>query len=115
MQDVNELIAAALTGLSCPATRTPAQGADEYVTWSVIEIQPTAYASDRPRRLVYTVQIDIYSRRHYALLLCQVLAHMGMAGFALRDVAAEDYESDTRYHHVPITYMWAADIEEEIR
>lgn len=115
MQDVNELVAAALHGLDCPATRTPVQGADAYVTWSIVDIQPMAYASDRPHRLAYTIQVDIFSCGHYALLLSRVLACMGEAGFFLRDVAAEDYESDTEYHHVPITYMWAADVEEEIR
>ena len=110
MQDVNEVVSAALEGLSCPATRTPAHGADEYVTWSLVGVQPAVYASDRVRRAVYMVQVDVYSRGHYAALLNDVMQHMFAAGFYLRETASEDYEEDTGYHHVPITYLWAAQI-----
>lgn len=108
MRDVNEVIAQALDGLGCPATRTPAAGRDDvYLTWSVIRMTPDAYASNLPRRMAYLVQVDIYSRPHYAGLLTRVLWALQRAGFMLEGVAMEDYEEDTGYHHVPITARWA--------
>ena len=104
MTDVNELISAALAGLPCPATRTPAVGAcDQYVTWHVLMSTPTAYASNQPRRMEHMVQIDIYSRIHYAELLSRLLVTLRESDLALQSVAAEDYEPTTRYHHLPVT------------
>ena len=111
MQDVNEVIRTALSGLPCPASREPAAGAaEQYVSWFEVSATPTVHASNAAQRIVHVVQVDIYSKPHYHMLLAEVLLALKGAGLTVSEWGPEDYEEDTGYHHMPISVGWAQTI-----
>lgn len=107
MADVHETLERALSALPCPAGRRPvADRPDTYVSWFEVLGQPALHASNRIRRFERIMQVDIFSKQPIDGLRKEVLALLKEAGLIISSEGPEDYESDTRYRHLPITCSW---------
>lgn len=108
MTIVNEVIKQALDSLPYEKCRPPAKAkAKTYVSWFQVERSTGYQAGNRPLRTVYLMQIDIYSKIPLTDQTDRVIQALKAAGLKIDHCAAEDYEEDTGYHHLPIRCWWA--------
>ena len=104
--DVNSVINRALSPLPCPASQRPAKPQETYVSWFEVLAQPALSASNAPRRTEHMVQVDVYSKQPPAELVRLVVELLRGAQVRVSSYGPLDFESDTGYHHMPITCWW---------
>ena len=110
---VHESMAQALRELPCASGHAPLGARpDTYVSWFEVLAQPALDASDRPRRLAHTLQVDLYSRNPTDTLLAALLTALRRGGFRIASYGPEDYEDDTRFRHMPVTVRFYTAIDE---
>lgn len=106
---------AALSATPYPVTQRPVKGdAPVYLTFWEIMGHPTAHASNRAQRITHTVQVDIFARQAVAPELDVVRKALTAAGIRVGSWGPADYESDTGWHHMPITCYYAEINEQEV-
>lgn len=106
-RDVNEVMCAALSTLPWPATQQVSAGKEDiYLRWSTVLGSYPLYASNAPRRVSYLMTVDIFSKLPIGDELAQVQAALVAAGIKPTSWGPQYYETDTRYHHLPITCRW---------
>ena len=108
-----EKLNAALSGLY-PVTKKPVTGPDPcYLTYEEVQGRYTAHASNQAQRITHMIQVDIFSRQAVGPELTEVRAALGLAGANVVSWGPEQYEPDTRWHHLPITCYMDERMEEE--
>lgn len=112
-QTAYEAIQQALDTCPYPATQIPVEGDEPvYVSWQMVVAVPKS-SSNGIRRLITTFQVDIWSRLPVSPELYPVLKALTRAGIAVQRWGPGLYETDTRWHHLPITCQFS-EIYEEI-
>jgi len=111
---VKEVFHTALKATPYPVTQPPVKG-DKPVYLAFFEVlaQPTSYASNRPQHIRHTMQVDIYARQQVGPELDVVVKALRAAGIHVDSWGPEDYETDTRWHHLPITCFYTESTETE--
>lgn len=106
--NVYEVFQAALSSTPYPVTQPPVKGdAPVYLAFFEVLGQPDAFASNQPRRIRHTMQVDIYSRRQIGPEFLTVAKALRAAGVTVASWGPADYEIDTRLHHLPITCYYS--------
>lgn len=110
---VYEVFQTALTSTPYPVTQLPIRG-NAPVCLAFFEVlgQPAAFASNQAQRIRYTMQVDIYSRQPIGTELVTVLQALRASGVTVGSWGPADYETDTRWHHLPITCYYSTTITE---
>lgn len=105
---VFETFHAALSATPYPVTQQPIKG-DVPVYLSFFEVlgQPSSYASNRPQRVRYTMQVDIWGRQAIGPEFPAVAKALRAAGITVASWGPADYETETRWHHLPITCFYS--------
>lgn len=105
---VHEVFQAALTATPYPVTQPPIKGdAPAYLSFFEVLGQPAAFASNHPQRVRHTMQVDIYGRQQIGPEFLVVAKALRAAGISVASWGPADYETDTRWHHLPITCYYS--------
>lgn len=111
--DVFKHFQAALSSTPYPVTQPPIRGGEEtYLSFFEVLGRPDAHASNKPRRITHTMQVDIWSRTQIGPEFPAVARALRDADIIVASWGPADYEADTRWHHLPITCYWAENIED---
>ena len=98
-----EAVKAALDPLGYDVRRWPGKTGDEsYVALTVLSVDAGLTAGNLPRRRQQRVQVDLYSLLPTDALCDRAIAALEAAGCPVSGVGPELYETDTKYHHMPI-------------
>lgn len=112
--NTNKVFQSALASTPYPVTQRPVVGKEPvYLTFFEILGRPDAYASNQPRRIEHTYQVDIFSRMPAGPEIEIVFAALKRAGIRVTSWGPVDYETDTKWHHLPITCKYAEVITEQ--
>ncbi len=76
--------------------------ANAYITYYTYLERPADYADDEPQCEETSATVDIWCRGDFKPLLAAVKKRLRTAGFTIRGVGPEQYESSTKIYHVPI-------------
>ena len=113
MPNVFNIFKVALESTPYPVTQQPIVGAAPvYLTFFEVLGQPDAYASNRPQRTIHTMQVDIWGRQPIGPEFITVAKALRAAGIRVASWGPQDYEPDTRWHHLPITCYHSTETEE---
>ena len=105
---VNDVINQALSALPYERGRLPAKAtAKTYVSWFQVERTTGYHAGNRSLRTLYLMQVDIYAKKPLTDQPDRVIQALQAAGLKIDHCAAEYYEEDTGYYHLPIRCWWA--------
>ena len=103
---MNKKIHEALTPLGVPVKFQKHSGAaNQYITFHEYFQAGEAYDDDEESLTGRYVQVDIWSKIDYEVLVIQVKNQMKNAGFTRID-EADLYESDTRIYHKALRYYY---------
>jgi len=98
-----EAVKAALDPLGYDVRRWPGKtGETTYIALLVLGTDIGLSAGNRPRRRTQRVQVDLYSLSPTDALCDRAIAALEAAGCIVTTVGPEAYETDTKYHHMPI-------------
>lgn len=101
-----EAIQRALASCGYPATQVPVTGnGSAYVSWQLISATPWT-ASNGIRRIITTLQVDIWGRMPISPEIYPVLKALTRSGITVQRWGPALYETDTRWHHLPITCQY---------
>ncbi|MDL2317663.1 hypothetical protein LJC74_01025 [Eubacteriales bacterium OttesenSCG-928-A19] len=108
--DIDERLRSVLLPLPCPVTQEPGGGShDTYVTFNVVDGEPTGYASNRPSRTSILLQVHIFTKAldgtEYRLIQ-QSNKLLQEAGFRVRRWRFVETEKDTGKRHWAATCEW---------
>lgn len=96
-----------LSRLPCPVSKLPAGGENEtYVTFNQVYGNFSVYSSNKPRRARHMVQVHVFTRRedgYHLTLMDQAVVLLLGEGVRIVSWGPDEYEEDTRYHHIAIT------------
>lgn len=105
---------AALETTPYPVTQKPVKGnAPIYLTFSEVLGRPDAYASNQAQRILHTMQVDIFARQPISPEFIIVAKALRAAGIRVASWGPADYETDTRWHHLPITCYYSEPTKQE--
>ena len=94
----------ALESIGVPVERlTYCGNARTFITYQFVIASERDFSDDDNTAEEYTYRIDLYSRADYIAILRRVKQALKAAGFYGIEAAAEIFERDTKYFHVPIT------------
>ena len=103
---MNKKILEALTPLGVPVKFQKHSGsAKQYITFHEYFQTGEAYDDDEERLTGRYIQVDVWSRTDYEVLVIQVKSQMRNAGFTRID-EADLYESDTGIYHKALRYYY---------
>ncbi len=77
---------------------------DEYVTWQVLTGKPELFANDLILISVYQIDIDVYSKKNYLDIVKKIKKLMKDNDFVWVDDSPEQYERDTEFYHLTMTF-----------
>lgn len=105
---VYEVFQTALTKTPYPVTQLPIMG-NAPVCLAFFEVlgQQANFASNQPQRIRHTMQVDIYGRQQIGPEFLTVAKALRAAGITVVSWGPADYETDTRWHHLPITCYYS--------
>jgi len=106
--NVFSIFQTALESTPYPVTQIPVKGdAPVYLSFFEVLGHPDAYASGEAQRVTHTMQVDIWGRQAIGPELPAVVKALRAAGVRVGSWGPADYETDTRWHHLPITCYYA--------
>ena len=98
-----EAVKAALDPLGYDVRRWPGKtGEQTYIALLVLSTDIGLSAGNRPRRRTQRVQVDLYSLAPMDALCDRAIRTLEEAGCVVASAGPETYETDTKYHHMPI-------------
>lgn len=113
MANVFKVFQVALESTPYPVTQIPVKGdAPVYLSFFEVLGRPDAYASNKARRVIHTMQVDIWGRQAIGPEFPAVAKALRAAGVRVASWGPADYEQDTRWHHLPITCYYTTEMEE---
>lgn len=98
-----ETVRTALLPLGVDVRRWPGKtGEDTYIALTLLDLKASMMASNRATRRAAEIQVDLYTLGSPDALTDQIMTALTGAGCVIVRVGAEQYETDTKYHHMPI-------------
>jgi hypothetical protein len=111
-----QAVKAALDPLGYDVRRWPGKTGDEtYIALTVLGAETGLSAGNRPRRRAQRVQADLYSLLPTDTLCDRAVEALEAAGCPVSGMGPELYETDTKYHHMPIICQARFDPEPDAR
>ncbi|MCB2311608.1 hypothetical protein LGL55_10615 [Clostridium tagluense] len=96
---MNKLIIDTLEVLGVPVSFQKYSGnASTYITFFNYLENVESYANNEETSIVYYIQVDVWSKDDYEILIKNVLELLKLAGFK-RTYVSEMYEDDTEIYH----------------
>ena len=107
---VEQRFTSTLAALPCSVSQPPGTAEDDtYCTFFEVSGSYLASASNQTQRIRHLVQLHVYSLledgTHRALFF-QALALLKAAGVKVTSWGLDDYEQETRRHHISCTCSW---------
>jgi len=97
--NINALIISTLTPLGIPVSFQTYTGTETtYITFFKYLEDVESYANNKETSLVYYIQVDVWSKGNYSVLVESVLEALKQAGFT-RNYVTETYENDIKLFH----------------
>ena len=98
-----EQVNQALAACPYPVTQVPVRGTGQiYLSFFQVSSR-LVRASNGARRVISTMQVDIWSRQAVSPEVYVVAKALQHAGLTVSSWGPQIYEEDTRWHHMPIT------------
>ncbi|MBR4081348.1 MAG: hypothetical protein IKK21_06150 [Clostridia bacterium] len=114
MSNVFQVFQTALATTPYPVTQPPAMGdAPVYLSFFEVLGRPDSFASNEARRVIHTMQVDIWGRQAIGPEFLVVAQALRAAGVRVSSWGPADYEQDTRWHHLPVTCYYTTTTEME--
>lgn len=94
-----------LKTLGVPVARLFYKGkAGAFITFQLVLGARSVFADDECEGKEYIYRADIFSKKDYSELLEKTVAALERLGCYEITIDPEDYENDTGYYHVPVTF-----------
>lgn len=108
---LNELIIETLKATNVPVKLHIYTGAETtYITFFEIVDVPKLHAENKLKSTQSSIQVDVWSKGNYEILVATVKKLMGEAGF-LYSGGRGFYEPDTKIYHYALTYNFKNKVE----
>lgn len=107
-----EAIKRALESVGVPVKRLLYRGdAQTFITYQLVISAERDFSDDKNETEEFTYRVDLYSRSDYIAVLRRMKRALKEAGFYSISAAAELYENDTKFFHVPVTVKYLEEAE----
>ena len=94
-----------VNGKSAPVAHLRYKGkATTFVTWTITAENPALSADDEPMYSVVTVDVDVFSKGNYLVLVTEIKQLMKQHDWVWSGDSPEMYEEDTELYHKTISF-----------
>lgn len=103
---INSLVLEALESLNVPVSFQKYNGKENtYITFFNYLEQGEQYADNEEKTTGYYIQVDVWSKNDYTILVENLKKAMEAAGF-IRTSAADLFESDIKIYHKALRFFY---------
>jgi hypothetical protein len=107
---INKLIMETLSSVGIPVSFQKYSGnATTYITFLEYLQQSESFADNEETCRGHYVQVDLWSKEDYSLLIGKIISPMLQAGFR-KTTQAEIYENDTQTYHKVLRFFYEEEV-----